>query len=163
LQTPHFNIGNIVEVPFLNMPATIEELTWFFVVLRNFDNQRILINNYSFLASAVPVYEQIHRYELILPVSYDSDLEWIQNQVKKALCGSSLAKLLNCEGVIVKVASFDASTIRIEIGVPVYRYLLVKFNEPLLIFLAKLNKILYEKVLKPLNPKAFNWLTFTLD
>ncbi len=164
VENHNFEIGGIIDIPSLRSPATIEEFTPFFVVLRDFDNHRILIDNFSFVKNATAIYQQIHRYEIVVPVEYFSDLEKIEEQFKEMLCQQKIIKeFIDCENVIINVKSFEASSIYLELKVPVYRYLLVKKQVPLLIFLSNINKILYKGLLMIAPVKAFNWLTFTIE
>ncbi len=164
VENTNFEIWNIVDIPTLQIPATIEDFTVFFVVLRDFDNHRILIDNFSFLKNAVAVYQQIHRYEIVMPVEYSSRIDEIELQFKKIICQQNTTKeFIDCDNVLVNVKSFEASSIHIELKVPVYRYLLVKRQVPILIFLSEMNKILYKQLNLIAPVKSFNWLTFTLQ
>ena len=115
LTTKDFTLGDVIHVEWpVNYFWRIEEITIRYTIIREFNNQKVIIPNLTLITSPIKTFntEEFIRLETVVSVHYDTDLEKAKEIIKQAI--NKLPFVVNKEQTTTITSEFADSWINIK-------------------------------------------------
>jgi len=115
LTTKDFTLGDIIHVEWpVNYFWRIEEITIRYTIIREFNNQKVIIPNLTLITSPIKTFntEEFIRLETTVSVHYDTDLEQAKEIIKQTI--NNLPFVVNKDQTTAITSDFADSWINIK-------------------------------------------------
>lgn len=113
LITRPFKVGDYIDV--LNVSGSVESIEIFYTTLITPDNKVIKIPNGEVASNTIVDYslKDIRRIDLIIPISYKNDFDFVKKVVNDSL--NKMKLILKNKGIFVGINKYNATNIELEI------------------------------------------------